>query len=128
VGKGAIDSLPPPIIVGGWEGDDRVGKNGQAKLGGSLATPEVMGKVTINPWQLYFYLPLSAAANDQPTEYIPPPMLANGTKWQGECNGIDPPKNMVRMPSTLGSNRASLLVDIPPPCLQMAQGGKRSVP
>jgi hypothetical protein len=52
-GKGAINPLPPPMFVGGWEGVDGVGKKGRAELSDGLAAPEVMGQGAINPWQLY---------------------------------------------------------------------------
>ena len=36
--------------------------------------------------------------------------------------------NTVRVPSAHTSDRAAVLVDIPPPCSQGARGGKRNVP
>jgi hypothetical protein len=41
---------------------------------------------------------------------------------------LSPWTNVVRMPSTQTSNRAAAHGDIPPPCLQRAQGGERNVP
>jgi hypothetical protein len=38
-----------------------------------------------------------------------------------------PQRTWARVPSTLASNRAAVLMDSPPPCLQRAQGGKRNV-
>jgi hypothetical protein len=41
---------------------------------------------------------------------------------------FSPWTNVVRVPSTHTSNRAAAHGDIPPPCSQRAQGGKRNVP
>ncbi len=47
----AAEAALPPIVGRGWVGEDRVGKEGWAKLGDGFPASVVAGKGAINPYE-----------------------------------------------------------------------------